>query len=86
MNKLSAARLAELHAALAEVYRGLAESDPAGHDNVVGLRDAAARLGVTRSWLCRRENWQGAGGFKAPDGRVKFTLSVLSAFANTRKH
>jgi hypothetical protein len=87
MGPATAARLAELHAEIAEIYRGLALADPtADSERMLGLREAVERLGCTESWLCRRANWQKVGGFKGPDGRVKFPLSALSAYANDQKH
>ena len=85
MNPTTASRLAELHTALAAVYADLAQQDPSGSDSVLSLRDAAIRLGVTESWLCRREAWQKVGGFKGPDGRVKFAESALRVWLNAQK-
>jgi hypothetical protein len=86
MGPATAARLAELHAEIAEIYRGLALADPAADsERMLGLREAATRLGCTESWLCRRANWQ-IGGFKGPDHRVHFALSALSAYANARNY
>jgi hypothetical protein len=83
----TAARLAELHAQIAEVYKGLALTDPiADSERMLGLREAATRLGVTVSWLCRRANWLKVGGIKGADRRVHFTLSALSDYANARNH
>ena len=88
MNPSTAARLAQLHADLAAVYADLAKQDPAGSDTdrVVGLIEAAARLGTSKAWLSRRSNWQRVGGYRDQDRRVKFTESALRAYVNAQTH
>jgi hypothetical protein len=81
----TASRLAELHSALAEVYRDLAQ-DPAGSDRAVLLPEAARLLGMSLGWIARRENWQKAGGYRDADGRVKVPLSAISRYVQARKH
>jgi hypothetical protein len=85
MEQKIAERLAALHRELAAVYQDLAkEQSPAGSDRVIGLPEAAIRLDVTVSWLCRAPNWRAVGGFKGPDRRVHFPLSVLEAAIKAR--
>lgn len=79
------ARLADLHRELAVVYADLAAQDPTPQaDRVVGLAEAAVRLGMTRTWLSRRANWQGVGGYRDADRRIKFTISALAAYIRGR--
>jgi len=86
MERETAERLAALHRELAAVYQGLAkESDLARSDSVVSLIEAATRLGVTRSWLCRAPNWRAVGGYRGADRRIHFPLSALSTYANAHK-
>lgn len=86
MNAQAAVRLAELHAALAEVYAGLAR-ETVEPDRVLTLREAAVKLGMTVSWLSRKTNWAKVGGYSDADRRVKFTLSTLEQYIRTqRKH
>ncbi len=77
------ARISQLHAELARAYLELAQRDDrrdlAGADRVVGLAEAATRLGCSRSWLSRRASWARLGGYKDLDGRVKFAESRLRA-------
>lgn len=85
MDNSTAARLAELHAALAEVYRDLAQRRPAVPASVLTLREAAARLGMKHSWLSRRANWRRVGGYQDADRRVKFPLSALAEYIRTQQ-
>ena len=79
------ARLADLHRKLAIVYAELAAQDPTPQaDRVVGLAEAAVRLGMTRAWLSRRANWQRVGGYRDADRRIKFTTSALAAYIRGR--
>ncbi len=77
------AAIGKHHAQLAELYTRLSEVDwdrvgSGDHpERVVGLREAAVRLGVSVSWLSRRTNWISVGGYLGPDRRVKFTDSAL---------
>ncbi len=79
------AEIGRHYAGLAELFARLSEVDwdrvgDGDHpERVVGLREAAVRLGVTRSWLSRRANWTSMGGYLGPDRRVKFAESRLRA-------
>ncbi len=79
------AAIGKHYAGLAELFAQLSEVDWDRVDRgdlperVLGLAEAAARLGVTRSWLSRRANWTSVGGYLGPDRRVKFTDSALRA-------
>ncbi len=48
-------------------------------DRAVGLAEAAQRLGMSRAWLSRKDNWSRCGGFKDLDGHVKFPMPALEA-------
>ncbi len=78
------AEIGKHHAQLAELYAKLSEVDWDGRgdlpERVLGLREAAVRLGVTRSWLSRRPNWTSVGGYLGPDRRVKFADSALRRY------
>ncbi len=79
------ARLADLYRELAVVYADLAAQAPTPQaDRVVGLAEAAVRLGMTRAWLSRRANWQRVGGYRDADRRIKFTTSALAAYIRGR--
>ena len=79
------ARISRLHAELADAYAELAAEAPAPQpDRVVGLREAAQRLSMTRAWLARRGNWQRVGGYLDADRRVKFTTAALAAYVKER--
>jgi hypothetical protein len=81
-------RLADLHAQLAATYRELARQGQQGaqeSDRVIGLAEAAARLGMTRTWLSRRANWSRVGGYRDADRRVKFAESALRAYLREAK-
>jgi len=68
--------LAELFAQLSEVDWD--RVDRGDHpERVLDLKEAAVRLGVTRSWLARSANWRRMGGYLGPDRRVKFADSTL---------
>ncbi len=80
------AAIGKSYADLAELFAQLSEQDwdhrvDRGDlpDRVVGLAEAATRLGVTRSWLTRSANWRRMGGYLGPDRRVKFAESALRA-------
>jgi hypothetical protein len=81
-------RLAELHEQLAATYRELAQQAgprESESDSVIGLPEAAARLGMTRTWLSRRANWSRVGGYRDADRRVKFAESALRAYLREAK-
>jgi hypothetical protein len=79
------AKLADLHRELAAVYADLAAQEPAPQpDRVVGIDEAAQRLGMERSWLERRANWKRVGGFKDADRHVKFSMAALEAYIQAR--
>jgi hypothetical protein len=87
MEAQTAARLAELHAELARVYADLAQHPgPAGSDRVLTLPEAAAKLGMTVSWLSRRANWSIVGGYRDADRRVKFPMSALDRYISDQNH
>jgi len=85
-------RLADLHAQLAEVYADLAKQErgctqESDRDRVIGLEEAAARLGTTRSWLRRRPNWSRIpGAYLGADRRIHFPVSALAAYVHAQKH
>ncbi len=81
------AAIGKSYADLAELFAQLSEQDwdhrvDRGDlpERVLGLREAAVRLGVTRSWLSRRPNWTSVGGYLGPDRRVKFADSALRRY------
>ena len=79
------AQISKLHAELADAYAELAAQEPAPQtDRVVGLAEAAVRLGMTRAWLSRRANWKLVGGYLDQDRRVKFPMSALDAYSRAR--
>ncbi len=86
LSRTALAAIGKHHAQLAELYAKLSEVDwdRAGSgdhpDRVVGLREAAVRIGASVSWLSRRENWQRAGGYLDVDRRVKFTETRLREY------
>jgi hypothetical protein len=52
-------------------------------DRVLGIDEAAARLGMTKDFLYRR--WPDLHlGYKDVDGHVKFTLSKIERYLRTR--
>jgi predicted DNA-binding transcriptional regulator AlpA len=52
-------------------------------DRVLGIEEAAARLGMTRDFLYR--NWAALRlGYKDADGHVKFPLSKVERYIRTR--
>lgn len=80
------ARIATLHQALADAYATLAaEPSAPAPERVVGLAEAAQRLGMSRAWLSRRANWQRAGGWLGDDRRVHFTMAGLEAYVRAHE-
>ncbi len=83
-------KLADLHEQLAATYRELAQqagTRESESDRVIGLEEAATKIGATRSWLRRRPNWQRVGGHRGADRRIHFPLSGLAEYMRTqRKH
>ena len=46
-------------------------------DRAVRLEEACTLLGMERTYLERRENWQKLGGYKDDDVHIKFAMSVI---------
>lgn len=57
---------------------------PPEPNRAVGLDEACTILGVTRSWLERRQNWVTVGGYKDLDGHPKFSLAGLQDYVRLR--
>lgn len=87
MDRKTAARLAELHTALAAVYQNLArETPPAEPERALTLPEAAGKLGMSVAWLSRRANWSRVGGYLDADRRVKFAVSALDRYITAQNH